>query len=318
MSFSWPMRFWAISPIVLALMLAGSPALAAGDTTAPTLISVTGLTPASVDVTSASATVTMTFHATDDLSGLSYAYCDFHPASGGQIVRIDAAFNGALDETVSGTGTVPQFAAGGTWTLSVCTTADQVGNRRDYSLSDAQTAGWPTSFDAFSNTAVLPVGRLVNATFAPHVRSAIKAKLVGGTLQKGLSFRALLGGGFKIAGKARTTSQSVITVSLAVNGTVVEVPFTIVSVMAPHLVFDSRPIPKQALSTRSATTSFTAETLVTASGMPSWCAPHHNHTGTLLLACKPPGNSSSAYRVRLRDAAIAGGTAERVVWLRVA
>jgi len=69
----------------IGIALVSSRALAAvavpppmNDTTPPTLVSLI-FSPASVDVTSADATVQLTVHVTDDLSGIDFNYGDKYP-----------------------------------------------------------------------------------------------------------------------------------------------------------------------------------------------------------------------------------------------
>jgi len=119
------------------------------DTTPPVLVSLAF--PAKVDVTKGSQTITVTAHATDNLSGVAYGYIYFS-ALGSQSGYSSRAADGyfyvsggtSLAAVLTASVSVPQYSQPGTWRASVYL-YDNVGNEAYYSTAALTTAGFPTN-----------------------------------------------------------------------------------------------------------------------------------------------------------------------------
>ena len=139
--------------VLLASLLPLRGAHAQVDTTVPTLHSFT-FSPASVDVTTGSATVVAEARVTDDLAGV--ANVSFY------LRRPDGSTPGWGSYRASGTAldgvwraniTIPQYAPGGTWTVYGLQVRDGVNNGRWIYTSELSTAGYPTELTVISTTA---------------------------------------------------------------------------------------------------------------------------------------------------------------------
>jgi len=127
------------------------------DTTPPQLVTL-GISPAQVNVTSASAMVTITARITDNLAGnagegysSSPSQIRFKSPSGNQIV--DAMLDGsrrvsgtALDGNYSYQMTVPQYAESGIWTIDSVLLVDQIGNIKYETAQNLAARSLPSSF----------------------------------------------------------------------------------------------------------------------------------------------------------------------------
>src|SRR5205085_1727137 len=122
-----------------------------GDTTGPDVVDFT-FSPTTMDTSSGSQKVTVTIHATDDLAGVNNMGGTFYAPGdiqhyGFQTNTPDLISGTATDGVYQTSFTIPQYAAQGTWTLNGMWAHDLAGNVHDYSVSDLQTAGFPTSFE---------------------------------------------------------------------------------------------------------------------------------------------------------------------------
>lgn len=116
------------------------------DSTDPVMHSVS-MSPATVDTTSSSASITVTAHITDDMSGLSHWYARFNSPSGGQTVYAHG-FPGLtsgtlLDGTFTGTGSLVPLSQLGIWRAVELRMTDAIGNDTSF---DPVSAGFPLSF----------------------------------------------------------------------------------------------------------------------------------------------------------------------------
>jgi hypothetical protein len=115
----------------LSILAVAPPAIAADDLTPPALETLT-FSPAAVDVTTGPATVMVTAHLTDDLSGVAYAQAVFASPSGQQSAIAyfsGPPVSGTITDGVYQSGaTVAQFAEPGTWTLVAVSMYDKVGH----------------------------------------------------------------------------------------------------------------------------------------------------------------------------------------------
>jgi hypothetical protein len=134
-----------------ALFLAALPVMAAipalaQDTTPPV---VTGFTfsPMAVNTTTSPATVTVTEQITDNLSGVATAEADFISPSGNQQANYGLSLISGTDlnGTWQGQVIVPAYSEAGIWTVNNLFLVDHVGNYRNYSTSDLQALGFPTT-----------------------------------------------------------------------------------------------------------------------------------------------------------------------------
>jgi hypothetical protein len=132
----------------------------AADTEPPQLVAL-GISPDEVNVSSSSATITITARITDNLAGNAGegytggpSQIRFRSPSGNQ--SIDAVLGGyhrvsgtALDGEYAYEMTVPQYAESGTWTIDYVLLVDQIGNMRSESAQDLASRSLPTSFVVF-------------------------------------------------------------------------------------------------------------------------------------------------------------------------
>ena len=118
------------------------------DTQAPGLTAI-DFTPASVDVSSGTASVVVTASATDNLAGVTNVSVIFRSPSGLQAVPASSSqflsrISGtALNGVYRGTVVFPQFSEAGVWKLSVSLT-DAVGNFVNISAASLAALGFPT------------------------------------------------------------------------------------------------------------------------------------------------------------------------------
>jgi hypothetical protein len=135
------------------------------DNTAPVLTSL-GFSPTAINTTAGSATVTISYSVTDDLSGANSICARFDSPSGAQVRSSCVAISPATSHSGSIDLQFPQFGEGGTWLLEIYGLADAVGNVRGYSTAELAAAGFPTGLTVTSvqdNTA--PV--LTALSFSP-------------------------------------------------------------------------------------------------------------------------------------------------------
>jgi hypothetical protein len=124
------------------------------DTVEPQIASIS-ISPSTVDVTSQAQTISVTIHATDDLSGLRYAYAMLRKPgnSHSNIIKVyqPNAGPGLLDQTYTFTMIVPAGSDAGTWSLTNYV-RDQVGN----SIYQTPTPG--STFTVVNNTSTATGG----------------------------------------------------------------------------------------------------------------------------------------------------------------
>ena len=131
-----------------------------GDITPPVLAGFS-ISPATVDTSAASATITVTARITDDLSGftgVSGGCCGYSLYFASPSGRSSQSFSFDASKRISGTAqdgtyrttiTLPRYAEQGTWQLGLLPYVylyDAAGNSRPLSLSDFTTPGFPTTF----------------------------------------------------------------------------------------------------------------------------------------------------------------------------
>src|SRR5258706_8933273 len=135
--------------------IAALPVLAS-DTTTPTLTSFT-FTPMAVNTTPDSATVIVTAHLTDDLSGVNAAGVYFSSPSTEHSVGTSLALMSGtnLNGTFQGTMTVPAYSEAGTWTIGYVYVFDAVNNQNYYYTADLIALGFPTQLIVDSSTTVV-------------------------------------------------------------------------------------------------------------------------------------------------------------------
>jgi hypothetical protein len=152
--------------LVFLSVIAEIPALAQ-DTTPPVLAGFT-FSPTAVNTTTNPATVSVTAQITDDLSGVREAYLGFNSPSGSQNVTVFLSLSSGTDlnGTWTGIGTFPVGSETGTWVVGVVVLYDNVGNNQEYSTSDLQALGFPTTLQVTSIQDTTPPV-LTGFTFSP-------------------------------------------------------------------------------------------------------------------------------------------------------
>jgi len=140
------------------------------DTQPPALTNLT-LSPASVDVTSSPQTVTFQVTATENLSGLSYAYVYLFSPSRAQWVAAAGAFPWAgpplLNGTVSIPAVIPRYSEPGLWTVGYLYIYDRVNNPAIYSGATLQALGYPTTVTVIDATPDLVAPQLSAIALTP-------------------------------------------------------------------------------------------------------------------------------------------------------
>jgi len=133
--------------------------VASSDTEAPQLISL-GISPTEVDVSNASASITVTARITDNLSGnaggnysSSPSQIRFRSPSGNQFVDAILAYNLVSGTSVDGQYSyeisLPQFSESGIWTVLYVLLVDQVGNMKTEYAEDLLARSLPTTLKVF-------------------------------------------------------------------------------------------------------------------------------------------------------------------------
>ena len=114
------------------------------DTTPPALQDFS-FSPTAIDTTSGEQVVTVTAHATDDLSGVSVIYVSFLSPSGSQIQQgiISRISGNANDGIYQGFFSFPQYGEAGNWSVNSIYIVDAVGNPQDYRQPDLAALGFP-------------------------------------------------------------------------------------------------------------------------------------------------------------------------------
>jgi len=150
-----PFAAWAASLALLTLFsLFTHLALAAQltDTTPPVLTGF-NFSPGSVDVTNGDATVDVTLHVTDDLSGFSSAYVQLYSPSYGQEIstfNVQLTSGTVLDGDAQGTLTIPQLSEAGDWSVYWIDLRDATGNSQVLDKATLMSLGFPTTLTVIS------------------------------------------------------------------------------------------------------------------------------------------------------------------------
>ena len=184
-----------------------------GDTTPPVL-TIESVTPAQVDTSTSSQTVTVRTHVTDDLSGVganggpSFSFKSpalsvwtSAPVEASRLVS-GTAWDGVYDVAV----TVPRFAELGIWKLSGVSVSDALGNSINPN-SMPSAAGYSASFEVTTLPAGPPPGGGSGGTSGPSVPDApVAAVATPGNGQVALSWIAPANNG-----RSPVTGYSVVT-----------------------------------------------------------------------------------------------------------
>lgn len=137
--------------------------------TSPPVLTDFSFSPSQVDVTAGSATVTVTFGFTDDLSGVGGGHAFFTSPSG-QFLLANASpppdSGTANDGVYEVTATIPQFAEAGTWIVDQVSLGDLAGNRILIRTPELQALGFPTDLEVFGEENRPPVALCQDVTAA--------------------------------------------------------------------------------------------------------------------------------------------------------
>jgi|SRR5579864_196750 len=136
-------------PGALLLTLAAGLAFGGDDTTPPELKSLR-FTPATIDTSSGTAEVTLSFSVTDDASGANYFEAVFVDPSGVGRQSASAKFTPTLAGTNSVRFTFPKFSSSGTWILSQVFLSDAAGNTSVLDVDGLTGRGFPTRLEVKS------------------------------------------------------------------------------------------------------------------------------------------------------------------------
>jgi len=134
-----------VSGLIALVFWLGPASLAQVSDLAPPVLVGFDFSPRTVDTTTGPQTVTVTWHVSDDLSGVNGGCVTFGHGVGG-------CFNDPVDR-ISGTDhdgvyqghlEVPQYAENGTWTIESFSVSDKVGNLIQPSVAELAASGFPT------------------------------------------------------------------------------------------------------------------------------------------------------------------------------
>lgn len=145
---------------LLALAPPAGSAHAVSDSSPPTLVSIS-LSPLSVDVTAAAATLAVAYEVADDLSGARSVEVRVGPAVGGACAGdVSVATAASFAPSTSRSGTIdlaiPLHAPSGTWTVCNVTVADATGNSVTLGPSDIELLGGVHDFTVLSDPDTSP------------------------------------------------------------------------------------------------------------------------------------------------------------------
>ena len=112
--------------------------------------------PLSIDTSAGPASVTITVHLTDQLSGVVFGCAGFESPSATQFRsacydETTRSSGDAHDGVYTGVATFPQYGEAGTWHVKWVYAYDAIGNNRFLLTSDLADAGAPTLLDVASN-----------------------------------------------------------------------------------------------------------------------------------------------------------------------
>lgn len=142
--------FIANSMIILfSLFLCSNSGFAAEDDTEPPTLVTVNLAPASINVTSADATVTLTARVTDNLSGFDYGYFYLYSSDQSQykllyISQSQRVSGNDLDGEYETTLPFPQFSQAGDWTLRSAYLRDKTTNQQNFNETELSALGSTT------------------------------------------------------------------------------------------------------------------------------------------------------------------------------
>lgn len=153
----------AVLVAVLCSLFFGASVYAQQDITPPSLLDVR-FEPETIDTSKGPATITVTVHVTDDLSGVDRVTLFFRKPDTTQSAQVsfrhivwgDEPKEPLLEGRLSATMKLPQYSAYGEWEMYSVTLVDNVGNRIDLSRpSDPDEAArgtdqWPVLFNGFA------------------------------------------------------------------------------------------------------------------------------------------------------------------------
>ncbi|HEV8337184.1 MAG TPA: hypothetical protein VGR67_12270 [Candidatus Polarisedimenticolia bacterium] len=163
-----------LSTLVLVVGWSVIPSFAQTDTSAPNLAGFS-FSPASIDTTDASRTVTVTFHVTDNLSGVASARAIFAnrdvPSEPLGCESAAPQSGTALDGTYVCQVTFPRFSSSGTWQVSTVELVDQASNQTLLSTAALAGMGFPTDLQVWSAPDTAPP-LLTGFNFVPRAADA--------------------------------------------------------------------------------------------------------------------------------------------------
>jgi len=116
---------------------------------APPTINSFDITPKSMDVSSAPATVLVSLAATDPSGMDPWVQVDFVSPSGVTYSAYDAHY---ISGTTSQAFTIPSRSAAGTYSITFVLVKDKIGNSKFYRSADLAALGFPTTFQVTSST----------------------------------------------------------------------------------------------------------------------------------------------------------------------
>jgi hypothetical protein len=122
----------------------------AKDTTPPTLVSLS-FAPTAIDTKLGPAAVTVSFHATDDLSGVTTIQAGFVSPSGVNTAQASASFAANTNVTGTANAVFPMGSESGTWVLTSVFLSDAAGNTTTLATSDLAGRGIQTNLTVTNN-----------------------------------------------------------------------------------------------------------------------------------------------------------------------
>ncbi|MBP7146548.1 MAG: hypothetical protein KBD01_03315 [Acidobacteria bacterium] len=163
---------------ILGCLALAAPALAQCDVAAPALTSFS-FSPASVNTTSNSASVTCTMIWTDDLAGVESSTCQLRSADALQSESCTATTPTSgtpLNGTYTCTVTLPRYSRSGSWSVASVSATDEVGNDALFTTLDLMMRGFPTTLIVTSDpdTVAPQLGAFTFSPTSVDVRSASK------------------------------------------------------------------------------------------------------------------------------------------------
>jgi hypothetical protein len=162
------LKLGMLSAFAIFSLIVALPVTAQQDTTPPVLTNF-DFSPRQIDTSSAPAEVVVSFHVTDDLSGVQQGYAYFVSPSGQHSISAQTGDRSGdpRDAGYQRLMVVPAFTEPGTWTLAGIGFYDQVSNFVSYDTSQLISMGFPTMLVVTSvQDTSAPV--LTNFDFSPR------------------------------------------------------------------------------------------------------------------------------------------------------